>query len=133
MKGLMGFKKVAVIEVNKTNNINYHYALYDENIKLGDKVLVTGCAAGKIVAIKEIISKEEAQEIFSKNISQEVICKVDLEPYKKRVEDRKCAAEILKKMDEKIKEMDEINKYIIYAEKNEDIKRMLEKYIELIN
>lgn len=130
MKGLKGFKKVAVIEIN---NKDYHYALYDENIKAGDEVIVTGCVKKGLVTIKEVISKEEAEERFSKNILQEVICKVDLEPYKKRVEDRKCAAEILKKMDEKIKEMDEINKYIIYAEKNEEIKKMLEKYLELLD
>ena len=126
---LTGFKKVAVIEMSNTN---YFYALFDEDINVGDTVLVSGGASGKLLTIKDILLPKEAEEKCNKNITAEVMCKVDLSAYNKRVENRKKAEELRKEMDKKIAEMDEINKYIMYAERSPELMEMFNKYKELI-
>lgn len=124
---LTGYNKVAVIEMGSTN---YHFALYDDDIQVGDRVLVTGNC--NIQTIKEIITKDEAKERYSKDIAAEVMCKVDLSAYETRVENRKKAEKLRKEMDKKIAEMDEMNKYVLYAEKNDELAKMLEEYRELV-
>lgn len=124
---LTGYNKVAVIEMG---NIDYHFALYDNDIQVGDRVLVTGNC--NIQTIKEIITKDEVKERYPKDITAEVMCKVDLSAYETRLENRKKAEKLRKEMDKKIAEMDEMNKYVLYAEKNEDLAKMLAEYRELV-
>lgn len=125
---LTGYNKVAGIEIS---GCNYYYALYDD-FSVGDNVLVTGRCDNKILTIKEIITKEAIKEIYSKDITEEVKCKVDLSAYETRVENRKKAEKLRKEMDKKIAEMDEMNKYVLYAEKNDELAKMLEEYRELV-
>lgn len=126
---LTGYNKVAVIEINGTD---YHFALYDDDIQVGDWVLVSGNCNARLLMVKEVITKDEAKERFNKDITAEVICKVDLSAYDTRVENRKRAEKLRKEMDKKIAEMDEMNKYVLYAEKNEDLAKMLAEYRELV-
>lgn len=124
---LTGYNKVAVIEMGSTD---YHFALYDGDIQAGDYVLVTNNV--NLLKVKEVITKDEAKERFHKDITAEVMCKVDLSAYETRVENRKKAEKLRKEMDKKIAEMDEMNKYVLYAEKNEDLAKMLAEYRELV-
>lgn len=126
---LTGYNKVAVIEINGTD---YHFALYDDDIQVGDWVLVSGNCNARLLMVKEVITKDEAKERFNKDITAEVICKVDLSAYDTRVENRKRAEKLRKEMDKKIAEMDEMNKYVLYAEKNDELAKMLEEYRELV-
>lgn len=98
--------------------------------KLNYKVLVSGNK--QLQVIDEVITPEEAIQRFDKNITAEVICKVDTSSYDIRVEDRKRAADVKKKMDAMIKKMDETNKYEMYAERNPELKELLEAYKELV-
>lgn len=125
---LTGFTKVAAIEIA---GCDYYYALYDD-FSIGDNVLVTGRCDNKIFTIKDIISVEDLKQKFTRDISEEVKCKVDFSAYNERVERRKKAAELRKEMDKKIAEMDEMNKYVLYAEKNPELAKMLEEYRELV-
>lgn len=127
---LTGFNKVAVIEYN--NTLDLHYALYDEDIKAGDHVLVTGKLSSQIKQIKNIITLDEARETYKDDIIEEVKCKVDLSAYDQRVKNRIKAAELRKEMDKKIAEMDEMNKYTVYADRNPELAKMLEEYKELV-
>lgn len=120
---LLGFKNVAVIEIAGKD---YYYALYDEDIKAGDNVLVTG-SCSSILNVKEVVTAEEAKEKCTKDICAEVKCKVDLSAYNERVKNREEAVNLRKKMDEEIKKMDELNKYEMYADKNPALKEMLEQ------
>lgn len=128
MAKLTGFKKVAVVKIG---SIDYHYALYDDDINVGDSVLVSGTNS-KIVVVEEVISSDEAKARTDKTIISEVKCKVDLSKYNERVENRKKAEKLKQEMDKKIAEMDEINKYVMYAERNDDLAKMLEEYKELV-
>lgn len=124
---LTGFNKVAVIKIGSTD---YHFALYDDNIQVNDYVIVTGNS--NLLKVNEILTKEEAKERYPKDITSEVMCKVDLSAYETRVENRKKAEKLRHEMDKKIAEMDEMNKYTMYAEKCPELAKMLEEYRELV-
>ena len=82
--------------------------------------------------IEEIIDPEEAaKRMGNKSITAEVIAYVDTSAYEERVAKRKEATELKKKMDQVIKQMDESNKYEMYAERNPELKDMLETYKKL--
>ena len=128
MTKLTGYKQVAVI---KQGCGTYHFAIFDDDYKYkaGDSVIVSG--NNQVQTINEIITPEEAAERFSKSITAEVICPVDLSMYQGRVEKRKAADKLKKSMDKIIKEMDENSKYDMYAERNPELKEMLETYKKL--
>lgn len=129
MAKLTGFEKVAVI---KQGYGVYHFAIYNDGFDYqpGDTVIVSG--NNQIQKIYEIITPEEAIQRFDKNITAEVICKVDTSSYDIRVEDRKRAADLKKKMDAMIRKMSETNKYEMYAERNPELKELLKAYKELV-
>lgn len=129
MAKLTGFEKVAVI---KQGYGVYHFAIYNDGFDYqpGDTVIVSG--NNQIQKIYEIITQEESIQRFDKNITAEVICKVDTSSYDNRVEDRKRAVDVKKKMDTMIKKMDETSKYEMYAERNPEFKELLEAYKELV-
>ena len=131
MAKLTGYKQVAAI---KQNYGTYYYAIYDDGRKYcpGDKVIVSGAANGIIQTIEKIIDPETAvNRMGNKNITAEVIAYVDTSAYEERVAKRKEAEELKKKMNHIIKEMDENNKYEMYAERNPELKEMLEAYKKL--
>lgn len=131
MAKLTGYKQVAAI---KQGSCIYYYAIYDEGRTYlpGDKIIVSGAASGMVYTISEIITPEEASDrMGNKNITAEVITYVDTSAYDNRVAKRKEAEELKKKMDHIIKEMDENNKYEMYAERNPELKEMLETYKKL--
>lgn len=128
MAKLTGYNKVASV---KLSGVTYYYALYDENIVAGDSILVSG-ACDKVVTVEEVLTLEEAKSLLKKDITAEVKCKVDLSDYKERVQNRVKAAELRKEMDKKIAEMDELNKYVMYAERNPELAEMLKEYQTLV-
>lgn len=114
----------------------YFYAIYDDGktYKAGDKIVVSGANNG-VLTIEEIITPDEC----NRNITAEVICKVDTSAYDKRVEERKEKAErkkeadkIKKQMDKMITEMDQTKRYEMYASDNPELAEKLKAYKELI-
>ena len=122
---LTGYNKVAVIEYS--SSLDLHYALYDDDIKSGDYVLVTGKLSSQILKVKNVITLDEARDVYKGDIIAEVKCKVDLSAYDQRMKNRIEAEKLRKKMDEEIKKMDELNKYEMYADRNPALKDMLEQ------
>ena len=122
---LTGFNKVAIIE---HRGMNLHYALYDEDIMVGDKVLVSGVLSTNMQTVKNVITLDESKEAYSGEIYEEVKCKIDLSSYNQRVKNRAEADKLRKKMDEEIKKMDELHKYEMYAANNPALKEMLEQF-----
>lgn len=132
MSKLTGYKQVAAI---KQNYGTYYYAIYDDGRKYcpGDKVIVSGAANGIIQTIEKIIDPETAvNRMGNKNITAEVIAYVDTSAYEERVAKRKEVEKLKKKMDQVVKQMEENNKYEMYAEKNPELKEMLNAYKELV-
>lgn len=132
MSKLTGYKAVAVIKQGYAYK-HYHFAIYDDGFDYqpGDKVILSN--SNDIWTINEIITPEEATARYNKNITAEVVCKVDTNSYEKRVQKRKAIEKLKRDMDKKIKEMDESKKYEMYAAENPDLKNMLEAYKALVN
>lgn len=132
MAKLAGYKQVAeIIQMGKP----YYYAIYNDGRKYytGDKVIVSGTASGTVHMIKDIIDPEEAaNRMGNKNITAEIITRVDTSAYDERVEKRKAADKLKKDMDKVIKQMEENNKYEMYAERNPELAEMLSEYKKLI-
>ena len=135
MAKLEGYKAVAVTKEGCYGK-KYSYAIYSdgETYKVGDKIVVSG-ANKDILTIEEILTPEEC----NRNITAEVICKVDTLSYDKRVEERKEKAErkkeadkIKKQMDKMITEMDQTKRYEMYANDNPELAEKLKAYKELI-
>lgn len=141
MEKLEGYKAVAVIEERiGYNRRDYYYAIFDDGFKYDkyDNVLVSG-TNHTVLMIKDIITPEEAREKFEKDITAEVICKVNFNRYNKRVKERKEAAErkkeadkIKKQMDKMVEEMDKNKMYESYARFNPELAKKLKAYKELI-
>lgn len=141
MAKLEGYKAVAVIEEGTGyTRRDYHYAIFDDSnmYKIGDNVLVSG-SNDDILKIKDIITPEEAKEKGRKDITAEIICKVDTSSYDKRVKERKEKAErkkeadkIKKQMDKMIAEMDQTKRYEMYASDNPELAEKLKEYKELL-
>lgn len=132
MSKLTGYKAVAVIKQGYAFK-HYHFAIYDDGFDYqpGDKVILSN--SNDIWTINEIITPEEATARYNKNITAEVVCKVDTNSYEKRVQKRKAIEKLKRDMDKKIKEMDENKNYEMYAAENPDLKNMLEAYKALVN
>lgn len=62
------YNKIAVVNISDKN---YYYALYDDDVKINDYVVVSGTCK-EIVRISDIIEKEENNYNY---ITAEVICK----------------------------------------------------------
>lgn len=143
MAKLEGYKAVAVIEEGTGyygTTKYYHYAIFDDGntYKVGDKVIVSG-SNNDVLEIKDIITLDEAKEKGRKDITAEVICKVDTSAYDKRVEERKKkdkrkkeADKIKKQMDKMVNEMDKTAIYEMYAKINPELMAKLEAYKELV-
>lgn len=128
MAKLEGYSKVAVI---KYGSCKYCFAIYDDGNEYQprDYVVVSGSSpAGKI---EEIISVDEAAKLNSKSITAEVIGKVDISAYEKRVEQRKEKEELKKQLDKRRKEIQKRIEDERYAEMDETFAEMLRKYEEL--
>lgn len=109
----------------------YYYAIFEDGnvYTVGDKILVSG-ANNDILEITDILTPDEAAERCKKVITAEVISKVivDASAYEARVEKRKQAAEIKKKLDQKAKQLDEIQKYEFFASKDPEFAELLAEY-----
>ena len=127
MAALKGY--YAVAETKQGYGSKYYYAIYDDGntYKVGDMVIVSGVCRD-ILEIKNILTPEE----ITTNICAEVICKVDTSAYEDRVQKRKKAEKLKKKIDKMIKEMDESKKYEMYAEENPDLAEMFNEYKSLV-
>lgn len=127
MAALKGY--YAVAETKQGYGNKYYYAIYNDGntYRTGDMVIVSG-ACKDVLEIKNILCPKEV----SKNITAEVICKVDTSAYENRVLKRKKAEKLKKEMDKMIKAMDESKKYEMYAEESQELAEMLNEYKSLV-
>ena len=119
----------AVAETVQRYGGRYYYAIYNDGntYTVGDKVIVSG-ACDDVLEITNILTPEE----ISRNITAEVICKVDTSAYDARVQRCKKADKLKKEMDKMIKAMDESKKYEMYAEESPALAEKLNEYKTLV-
>mgnify|MGYP005855469619 FL=1 len=127
-KGLSGYYKVAE---TKQGYGTYYYAIFDDGntYKKGDKILVSG-ANKEVLEITDILTPDEVKRNSAKAIIAEVIGKVvvDTSAYEARVEKRKVAEKLKKELDQKMKQLDEIQKYEYFAKLDPEFAALVNEY-----
>ena len=103
----------------------YPYALYDENIAIGDLVVVMTGHHG--MSIAEVCSIGDFDK-DAVSCDREIVCKVDMTAYQDRKARAKKLADLKKEMDAKVKALQEVALYELMAEKDPELKGMLEAF-----
>jgi hypothetical protein len=124
------FKVAKVKFLSGTNtNTEYEYAMFDE-YHVGDTVVVSSANHGLGLAkITNIISKEDA---VTKKFEREIVSSVYMDAYEERKKNRAKLAELSAKMDQRVHELNKLAIFEMMAEKDADLKDMLEEYKALI-
>lgn len=124
---LIGNYNVAMVKFLQGTNTakGYAFALFDDDVKVDDCVLCDTANGYGVAKIIEIIPKSEYE---GTKVTKEIICKVDFANYENRKENRTKALKLKSEMDKKIKEMQELAVFEMMAEKNPELKEMLEVY-----
>lgn len=105
---LEGFTKVAVIKWGYCTQ--YYFAIYDDgnDYKVGDMVALSNNNPN--AKIDEIISVEESRKRYKRIITAEVIGKIDITAYEKRLAQRKEKEELKKELNKR--KAEEIREFI---------------------
>lgn len=127
-KGLSGYYAVAE---TKQGYGTYYYAIFNDGntYEKGDKILVSG-ANKEVLEITDILTLDEAREKSIKAITAEVIGKViiDMSAYEARIEKRKVAEKLKKELNQKMKQLDEIQKYEYFAKLDPEFAALVNEY-----
>ena len=125
--------KVAGISFLEGSNAGlvYYYALYDDTIEIDDIVVVNtghhGLAIAKVVEIEPYnVGKNHVR------CGREIISRVDFSAYNERCEKAKKMAELKKEMDAKVQQLQNQAIYELMAEKDPELKKMLDEYKALL-
>lgn len=126
--------KIRFIEGSNTSK-DYDCALFDNNLGVGDHVVVKSANHGfGLAKITEIVSDDCVTQAMLDycNAGREVVSGFDMSAYEERLEKRKIAKQLKADMNKKMKEMQELAMFEMMAEKNPELKDMLDKYKELV-
>lgn len=119
--------------IHTTNT--YNYALFDDEIQQYDNCVVKSANHGfGIASIEEIIDNIDNISVTDNNGNiREIVCKIDMSAFHKRIDDRRRALQLKKEMDKKVQELQGLALYKIMAENSPELKAMLSEYEELTN
>ena len=106
----------------------YAFALFDEEVNVGNLVVVDTCGDFKVAKVTAIIRKENYRGV---DVTREVVCKVDPYNYERRKEIKKQKAKLKKQMDELLAKNQELILYQAIAENNPEMAKMLAEYTAL--
>lgn len=126
--------KVRFLEGSNTYN-TYNYALFDDEIQLYDNCVVKSANHGfGIASIEEIIDNIDNISVTDNNGNiREIVCKIDMSAFYKRIKDRQRVSQLKKEMDKKVKELQGLALYKMMAENSPELKAMLSEYEGLTN
>lgn len=124
------FKVAKVKFMSGTNtNTEYEYAMFDDCCSVGDVVAVQSARHGIGVAkITAIIDKDRA---ITKKFEREIIAPINMDAYEQRKKNRARLKELDNKMKKKADEINRLAVFEMLAEKDEELKMMLEEYKSL--
>ena len=128
---ITGDFKVAKIKFLEGSNTTttYEYALFDD-YSVGTYVVVKSAHHGFGVAkIVEIISQEHAT---TKKFEREIVTSFDMETYETRKKNRAKIQELNNRMDKRFQELNKIALFEMMAEKDPELKNMLDEYKNLM-
>lgn len=107
------------------------FAYYGEDVIEGDYVLCDNATGYTLAKVEEVITKEEAKE---KNHipTKEIICKCNMNDFNNRKEAREKAKKLKADMDKRVQEIQKNEIYLLLAEKDPELKKLLEEYNEIL-
>lgn len=117
----------------QSNGKVYAFALFDENVAVGDRVLCDSEGGYSIAEVLNIHTKSEYSQLHSRVVTKEIICKVDFSAFDERVAKRREMASIKAEMDKLVAENQDLILYQAIAEKNPQMAVLLERYKTINN
>ena len=111
----------------------YAFALFDDGIVVGDKVLCDTECGYSVAEVVNILGKQEYARTHSRVVTKEIVCRVDFTNFEKRAANRKEMAIIKAEMDRLVTENQNLVLYRAIAENNPAMLSLLERYQELSN
>lgn len=126
MNAIIGNYKVALVKFVQGINIAkiYAFALFDEDISVGDYVLCDTSQGYNVAKVEEIQSQIDYSETI---VTREIICKVDMKQHKQRKLNRQRKALLRKQMDKIVAANQNFVLYRAIAETNPEMKALLEE------
>ena len=135
LKELKKLSPIALTGYNKAVEIiisgeTYYFALYDDDIKEGDYVLVNGKASGSALRVNKVLSLKDLEKRYHKPLVAEVVCKLNfnLSAYEKRDTLRRKLSEMQEEIDSKMDLLNRETLRELYAEQDEEFAEMLDEY-----
>lgn len=125
MEKKTGNYRIAIIHFMDGNNKQkgYEYACYDDLILEGDKVVVMSAHHGIGVAEVTAFVDNRGQDIY-----REIICRADFSAYEERVAKRAEQKELLKLMQKRSAELQELTLYETLAKADPEMAELLKQY-----
>lgn len=120
-----GMKCVALVvfENEQGTSKAYEYACFEEDIAIGDHVVCKskhhGLGVGKVQDVK---LKTESKLV------REIVCKIDMSAYEKRISDRARKAELKQQMDERVKLLQNNAIYELLSKEDDVLFELLKEY-----
>ena len=117
--------RVAGVILDPHNSKEYAYALFLNDVSVGDKVVVRNSNGS--LAMGRLASVDNHPHEKVKN-GCEVICVIDMTEYNKRQEQFAKVAELRKKMDARVKALQDIALYEMLAKDDPELKDLLAEF-----
>lgn len=132
MAEVTGNYRVAKVKFVQGRNLykEYAFALFDNNVEVGDKVLCDTAEGYNVAEVISIVSKEE---YVGCTVTKEIICKCDFTEFKNRATVRQQKKELKAQMDKIARADQDLMLYRAIAEKNPDMAFLLKQYCDLNN
>ena len=118
---------VRFVDGYNSNKI-FSFALFDDEVTEGDYVV---CDTQNGYCVAEVVSIISADS-YGKNVTKEIVSKIDFSEFKRRKEIRAKKAELKKKLDKAVKENQDIFLYETVAKSNSVVAELLEQYKALL-
>lgn len=119
-----GMKSVVHVQfISGASSGTYAYACFDEDIKVNDTVVCKSANHG--LGIATVVTMDPPVDKFFK---REIVCKVNMESYLARVQERERKAELKQKMDKRVKALQSMAIYEMLAKEDDTLKELLEEY-----
>ena len=128
MQKMSNYLNVAVVQfLNESTAFKtYEYANYETNLSAGDLVVVMTAHHG--MGLAEVV---EIKERTDSDLYREIVSRVDTFDFDNRVAQRKMAAELKAKMQERAKQLQDIVLYQTLAKEDPEMAKMLQDYMAL--
>lgn len=126
MDAVVGNYRIALVKfvqgINTTQK--YAFALFNEDVSVGDYVLCDTSQGYNVAKVEEIQSQIDYSGVI---VTKEIICKVDMKQYEQRKFNRQRKANLKKKMDKIVAANQNLVLYKAIAESNPEMKALLEE------